>query len=132
MGQQQTLFDESRVDAEPLTQPAATAVRPSALTQNPNLNLRPPPPDAPARELALHKALATAKDQLIQLRARLVRADSVAWVWANVPRHPDSGNARDVEAECGRLMLRVLSGENELSLKTACEQWSRQRAEAGR
>lgn len=87
-----------------------------------------PPPDASERERRLTAALAKAKEQLSELRARLVRADCIARTWVEVPRHPEMGNAREAEVECGELIVRVLSAENDVSLRTALEEWTRQAA----
>jgi hypothetical protein len=80
-----------------------------------------PERDPRAREQALLEALAKSKEQLRQLRARIVRADSVAYVWTKVPAHPG-------EAECGALIRQILGVDDDCSLNTARAEWSRLRA----
>lgn len=82
-----------------------------------------PPPDASERERRLTAALAKAKAQLHELRARLVRADCVARAWVTTPRHPAMGDAREAEVHCGSVIVRVLSSENDQSLKAALDEW---------
>lgn len=92
--------------------------------------LAPPPLDASARELALAAALTRAKEQLHELRTRIVRADSVAYLWMTVPRHSEGGTARTTEVDCGSLMRRILGADGDLSLRTALVEFERQRLAA--
>lgn len=82
-------------------------------------------PSANDREQSLLTALARAKDLIRELRARVVRADSVAVIWTTVPRHPDLGNARDAEVECGAIMRRVLCADGDVSLRAALDELKR-------
>jgi hypothetical protein len=82
---------------------------------------------APDREKALLEALAQAKRVIHELRTRIVRANGVAFVWRTVPRHPEMGDARQAEVECGELMQRILGVDGDLSLKTALDELARQR-----
>lgn len=88
----------------------------------------PPPQDASERERALHVALAKAKQQLHELRTRLVRADCVAATWAEVPRSYAPGtDPSAVRVEFGALMRRILSADGDTSLKAAIAELARQR-----
>jgi len=84
----------------------------------------PPAPDlTPAeREQKLQAALAEAKRQLHALRARVVRASSVAWVWSTVP-NPTAAAGR---AEAAAKMLKILEGENDKSLEIARREFRQQ------
>jgi hypothetical protein len=113
MGRQQELFPEQPPEKWSLYQNAKLYEPPK------------PPPDASERERSLAAALAKAKQQIHELRARLVRADCVARTWVEVPHHPDTGTWRDAQIACGRMMVNVLSGESELSLSTALAEWRR-------
>lgn len=115
MGQQQNLFD--------LDPPKWSLYQHAKISAPPE-----PPPDASERERRLTAALAKAKEQLHELRVRLVRADCIARTWIDVPRHPEMGDAREVEVLCGELMVRVLSAENDESLRAARQEWERQLA----
>lgn len=103
-----------------------------SLYQNAKLYEPPKPsPDASERERALVVALAKAKTQLHELRARLVRADCIARTWIEVPHHPDTGSWREAQVACGAMMVKVLNTENDLSLSSALGEWKRQQATAG-
>jgi hypothetical protein len=91
-----------------------------SLYQDPKLSTAQPPADASQRERDMHVALSKAKELINELRARIVRADSVAYIWSTVPTHPK-------EAECGRLMRQVLSADGDLSLQSARAEWQRSR-----
>lgn len=100
-----------------------------SLYQNAKLYEPPKTPlDASERERALVAALAKAKMQLHELRARLVRADCIAKTWIEVPHHPDTGSWREAQVACGEMMVKVLCAENDLSLSTALAEWRRQQA----
>jgi hypothetical protein len=78
------------------------------------------PLDASAREQALRVALAHAKALINELRSRVVRADSVAYV---LIQSAPAG----AQLEFCHLMRRVLSADDDLSLRTAKAVWASQR-----
>lgn len=80
-----------------------------------------PPMDASERERRLTAALSRAKEQLAELRSRLVRADCVAQVWMERALATQNGD-HSAEVACGAIMRRILSAENDQSLKTALDE----------
>lgn len=73
----------------------------------------------PEKAESLRAALAVAKDQLRDLRARIIRADSVASAWVTVPS-PDERGA--VKRECGEIIRRIFGADGDLSMQAAREQ----------
>lgn len=84
-------------------------------------NLQEPAADQSERERMLLVALAKAKQQLVELRRRVVLVDVVAAAWATAPINP-------TEAACGLLIRSILEVDEDTSLKNALAELERRKS----
>jgi len=82
------------------------------------------PEPLPDRVESLQAALAKAKQTITELRARIIRADTVAEMWRSAS-DPENLERR----KCGLVIRQILQTDGDQSLKTALAELARERGE---